>query len=77
MKKPAVKTTHRVNLKYFGILRSDALRVLHLLQEGEMSVADLVTVLCVEQPTASRHLAYLRKAGLVSVRKAGLWKYSR
>jgi ArsR family transcriptional regulator len=51
------------------------LRVLHLLQEGEMCVADLVTVLRVEQPSASRHLAYLRKAGLVSVRKVGLWKY--
>jgi ArsR family transcriptional regulator len=40
-----------------------------------MCVADMVTVLRVEQPSASRHLAYLRKAGLVSVRKAGLWKY--
>jgi ArsR family transcriptional regulator len=51
------------------------LRILHLLLGGEMCVADLVTVLRVEQPSASRHLAYLRKAGLVAVRKTGLWKY--
>lgn len=51
------------------------LRLLHLLQDGEMCVCDLVTGLGVPQPTASRHLAYLRKAGLVRVRTAGSWKY--
>jgi ArsR family transcriptional regulator len=45
------------------------LRILHLLQEGELCVCDLVSVLRVPQPTASRHLAYLRRAGLVRVRK--------
>jgi ArsR family transcriptional regulator len=51
------------------------LRILHLLLGQEMCVGDLVEVLGVEQPSASRHLAYLRKAGLVAVRKAGLWCY--
>lgn len=51
------------------------LRILHLLQDGEMCVCDLVSGLGVPQPTASRHLAYLRKAGLVQVRTAGSWKY--
>jgi ArsR family transcriptional regulator len=49
------------------------LRILHLLRDGECCVGDLVAVLRVPQPTASRHLAYLRKAGLVRVRRAGLW----
>lgn len=49
------------------------LRILHLLQSGELCVGDLVKVLDVPQPTASRHLAYLRRAQLVSVGKRGLW----
>jgi ArsR family transcriptional regulator len=51
------------------------LRILHLLQDGEMCVCDLVGVLNVPQPTASRHLAYLRRAGLVKVRKSASWSY--
>lgn len=49
------------------------LRILALLASGEVCVCDLHGSLGVPQPTASRHLAYLRKAGLVSARKAGLW----
>lgn len=51
------------------------LRILCLLQNGECCVGDLVNALKIEQPSASRHLAYLRKAGLVEVRKAGQWSY--
>jgi ArsR family transcriptional regulator len=51
------------------------LRVLRLLQTGELCVGDLVKIIQVPQPTASRHLAYLRKAQLVMVRKRGLWSY--
>jgi ArsR family transcriptional regulator len=51
------------------------LRILHLLLEGELCVGDLVSVLHVPQPTASRHLAYLRKSGLVATRKTGQWNY--
>lgn len=53
------------------------LRILNLLQDGELCVCELVSVLDVPQPTASRHLAYLRKAGLVIARKEGLWHYYR
>jgi ArsR family transcriptional regulator len=51
------------------------LRILNLLQGGELCVCHLVAVLDVPQPTASRHLAYLRKAGLVVARKEGLWMH--
>jgi ArsR family transcriptional regulator, arsenate/arsenite/antimonite-responsive transcriptional repressor len=51
------------------------LRILHLLQDGELCVCDLVSILRVPQPTASRHLAYLRRAGLVRVRKERSWNY--
>jgi ArsR family transcriptional regulator len=51
------------------------LRILFLLQDGKCCVGDIVNILRVEQPSASRHLAYLRKAGLVTVQKKGLWSY--
>ena len=53
------------------------LRILSLLRRGETCVCDLVDVLGVPQPTASRHLAYLRRAGLVLARKEGQWSYYR
>ena len=53
------------------------LRILNLLQGGELCVCHLVAVFDVPQPTASRHLSYLRKAGLVVARKEGLWSYYR
>jgi ArsR family transcriptional regulator len=53
------------------------LRILSLLRDGELCVCDIVTTLEIPQPTASRHLAYLRKSGLVSQRKEGVWCYYR
>ncbi len=53
------------------------LRILNLLCGGETCVCDLVTVLGGPQPKISRHLAYLRRAGLVSARKEGLWMHYR
>lgn len=53
------------------------LRVLHLLKGGELCVCDLVEVLGVSQPKVSRHLAYLRRAGLVEARREGLWMHYR
>ena len=51
------------------------LRILNLLQQRELCVCDLVDVLSVPQPTVSRHLSYLRKAGLIEVRRTGSWNY--
>jgi ArsR family transcriptional regulator len=51
------------------------LRILNLLKPGELCVCDLVRVLASPQPKISRHLAYLRRAGLVTARKEGLWIY--
>jgi ArsR family transcriptional regulator, arsenate/arsenite/antimonite-responsive transcriptional repressor len=51
------------------------LRILHLLQEGEWCVGDLVAVLRAPQPTVSRHLSYLRRAGLVKTRQQRSWNF--
>ena len=49
------------------------LRILGLLAGGEICVCNIHECLGIPQPTASRHLAYLRKKGLVLTRKDGLW----
>ncbi|MFN4260758.1 MAG: ArsR/SmtB family transcription factor [Gemmataceae bacterium] len=51
------------------------LRILNLLNRQEMCVGDLVTILNIPQARTSRHLAYLRKAGLITSRKDGMWCY--
>ncbi|HVS32852.1 MAG TPA: metalloregulator ArsR/SmtB family transcription factor, partial [Thermoanaerobaculia bacterium] len=49
------------------------LRLLNLMREGEVCVCFFIDVLGQPQPTISRHLAYLREAGLVSARRNGKW----
>jgi ArsR family transcriptional regulator len=51
------------------------LRILHLLTRGELCVCDIHDILKLPQSKVSRHLAYLRDAGLVQVRREGLWKH--
>ncbi len=53
------------------------LRILALLTRGELCVCDLMAVLRLPQSTVSRHLAYLRNAGLISDRREGVWMYYR
>ena len=53
------------------------LRILGLLLGGEVCVCHVYESLRIPQPKASRHLAYLRHAGLVDTRKDGLWVYYR
>jgi len=53
------------------------LRILGLLAAGEICVCDIHSSLGLPQPTVSRHLAYLKKSGLVESRKEGLWVHYR
>ena len=53
------------------------LRILGLLLTGEVCVCHIHESLKVSQPKASRHLAYLRRAGLVETRREGLWVHYR
>ena len=53
------------------------LRILTLLASGEVCVCNIHGALGIPQPTASRHLAYLRKTGLVGTRRDGLWIHYR
>jgi ArsR family transcriptional regulator len=53
------------------------LRILGLLLAGEVCVCDIHESLKIPQSKASRHLAYLRRSGLVETRREGLWIHYR
>jgi ArsR family transcriptional regulator, arsenate/arsenite/antimonite-responsive transcriptional repressor len=53
------------------------LRLLNLLGCGETCVCELTDTLRVVQPKVSRHLARLKRAGLVEARRKGKWMYYR
>jgi ArsR family transcriptional regulator, arsenate/arsenite/antimonite-responsive transcriptional repressor len=53
------------------------LRILGLLLAGEVCVCDIHESLKIPQPKTSRHLAYLRRTGLVETRREGLWIHYR
>jgi ArsR family transcriptional regulator len=56
---------------------STRLRILGLLLTGEVCVCHIHESLKISQTKASRHLAYLRRAGLVDSRRDGLWIHYR
>ena len=51
------------------------LRILALLGSNEVCVCHIHDSLGLPQPTVSRHLAYLRRAGLVATRRDGVWMH--
>ena len=53
------------------------LRLLNLMGEGEVCVCYFVEILGTNQPKISRHLAYLRRAGVVAARRDGKWMHYR
>ena len=62
-------------LKLRALADRTRLRVLCLLHGRELCVGSIVAILRVAQPRVSWHLAYLRKADMVVVRKSGLKSY--
>jgi ArsR family transcriptional regulator len=65
----------KVDVMFRAFSDRTRLRLLNLLRGGETCVCDLVDVLGLPQPKVSRHLAYLRRAGLVTARKDGYWQH--
>jgi ArsR family transcriptional regulator len=64
-------------LFYAAMADETRLRLLGLLAGGEVCVCHLQAVLKTNQPKISRHLAYLRRAGLVAARRDGRWTHYR
>jgi ArsR family transcriptional regulator, arsenate/arsenite/antimonite-responsive transcriptional repressor len=68
---------HSLNLELLLRTLADRtrLRLLNLMRDREVCVCFFVETLQSSQPKISRHLAYLRRSGLVAARRQGLWQH--
>lgn len=64
-----------LELMFRALADRTRLRLLNLMASGEICVCYFVEVLGTSQPKVSRHLAYLRRAGLVEARRDGKWMH--
>lgn len=73
------KTVQKFNLEKFFLALADRnrLRLLNLMGDDEICVCFFVEILNMPQPKVSRHLAYLRNAGIVVARREGKWIHYR
>jgi ArsR family transcriptional regulator len=70
---------HSFNMERFFQALGDntRLRLLNLMSDQEICVCYFVEILDQLQPKISRHLAYLRSAGMVAARREGKWMHYR
>jgi ArsR family transcriptional regulator len=66
-----------LTLFYAALSDPTRLRLLSLMKHKEICVCYLQEVLQTNQPKISRHLAYLKRAGLVEARRDGKWSHYR
>jgi ArsR family transcriptional regulator len=66
-----------MELFFAALADKTRLRLINLMALDEICVCFFVEVLGASQPKVSRHLAYLRRAGLVEVRRDGKWSHYR
>jgi ArsR family transcriptional regulator, arsenate/arsenite/antimonite-responsive transcriptional repressor len=72
-----VKQLSDMETLFKALADATRLRILGLLLTGEVCVCDIHESLKIPQSKASRHLAYLRRSGLVDTRREGLWIHYR
>ena len=77
MKGHRTTTIDRLEVAFKALADRTRLRILALLGNNEVCVCHLHDTLALPQPTVSRHLAYLRRTGLVSARRDGVWMHYR
>jgi ArsR family transcriptional regulator len=68
---------HELENVFKALADKTRLRILALLANNEVCVCHIHDSLGLPQPTVSRHLAYLRRSGLVEVRRDGVWMHYR
>jgi ArsR family transcriptional regulator len=78
MKRTATKAQpaiDRLESVFKALADRTRLRILALLGNNEVCVCHIHDTLGLPQPTVSRHLAYLRRSGLVDARRDGVWMH--
>src|SRR5213595_320012 len=73
----AAQKTYSLEKLFRALADSTRLRLLNLMNGREVCVCYFVEILKTSQPKISRHLAYLRRAGIVSARRDGKWMHYR
>ena len=71
------RATFSLHLLFRALADPTRLRLVNLIADREICVCYLVEILQMSQPKISRHLAYLRKAGIASARREGKWMHYR
>jgi len=74
---PAKKKSFPLDLLFRALADPTRLRLLNLIAGKEICVCYFVGILGMSQPKISRHLAYLRRAGIVAARRQGRWMHYR
>jgi ArsR family transcriptional regulator, arsenate/arsenite/antimonite-responsive transcriptional repressor len=70
-------SNQQMELLFKALADRTRLRLLNLMGTDEVCVCFFVEVLRTNQPKISRHLAYLRRAGVVAARREGKWMHYR
>lgn len=73
----AAKPAFNIERFFQALGDNTRLRLLNLIGDREVCVCYFVEILNQSQPKISRHLAYLRSAGILSVRREGRWMHYR
>ncbi len=73
----AAKQAYNVERFFQALGDQTRLRLLNLMGDHETCVCYFVEILGGPQPKISRHLAYLRSAGIVEARRDGKWMHYR
>jgi ArsR family transcriptional regulator len=72
-----MKPKHSLDRLFRALGDPTRLRLLNLMAEQEICVCYFTAVIGAPQPKISRHLGYLRKAGIVAARREGKWMHYR
>ena len=71
------KKNYNIEFLFKALADRTRLRLIGLIGDSEVCVCFFVAILKVSQPKISRHLAYLRRAGIVTSRREGKWMHYR
>ena len=71
------KKNYNIEFLFKALADRTRLRLISLIGDSEVCVCFFVAILKVSQPKISRHLAYLRRAGIVTSRREGKWMHYR
>jgi ArsR family transcriptional regulator len=71
------ETGFNAELFFSALADNTRLRLLNLLRDGEVCVCFFAETIGTNNPKISRHLAYLKRAGLVTGRRDGKWMHYR